>query len=304
MSHRNLIICDSELSYAYNLMEMVVSKKELALQVSVFSDLEGVAKFSKQHAIDFLLVEEVFPEEERVSIKAERTFVITRGICENRGEQEVPIYKYQSADKIFEQVLATCGKEEQEKIFFNCRQEKTKIIGMYSPISRVGQTTFALNKGKEWAEKNHTLYLNMETYAGIGNIFGAESYNLSDLMYFIKQEHNHFGLRLSSFVKQMEELDYIAPMPIVEDIRAITGAEWLHLLTQINKYSIYETLVLDMGDCIQEILEILAVCDEIYMLTLEDQISKSKVFQFEENLKLLGKENILERIIEVSEGNR
>ena len=41
-----------------------------------------------------------------------------------------------------------------------------EVIGVYSPIHRIGKTQYALQLAKEFAKKGNTLYLNLEAYAG------------------------------------------------------------------------------------------------------------------------------------------
>ena len=45
-----------------------------------------------------------------------------------------------------------------------------------------------------------------------------------------------------------------------------------------------------------------SMCNEIYMPVREGRISKGKVFQFEKNLRLLGREELLEKIVRIQLG--
>ena len=100
--------------------------------------------------------------------------------------------------------------------------------------------------GKELAEKGPVLYLNLEEYAGGEHYFSKEQeQNLGDLLYYSKQETGNLGLRISMMTGQIGNMDYIRPIPVVQDLQAVTAEEWLQLFEQIVEKSIYEVLILD-----------------------------------------------------------
>ena len=41
------------------------------------------------------------------------------------------------------------------------------LIGVYSPVHRIGKTGFALKLGEQLGEEQPVLYLNLEEYAGV-----------------------------------------------------------------------------------------------------------------------------------------
>lgn len=187
-------------------------------------------------------------------------------------------------------------RRQKKKFFQVVKKGQQKIIAVYSPIHRVGKTTFALALGKELAKREEVLYLNMEEYAGFGERFAREeSKNLGDILYYLKQENSNLGLRLGAMVKQQEGLDYIPPIPVCADLKEITPEEWKLLFQQIMEHSVYEVLILDLGESIQGLFQILYLCDRIYMPVLEDQVSEEKLLQYEENLSKLGMESLKEK---------
>jgi len=81
------------------------------------------------------------------------------------------------------------------------RKTRGSLIGVYSPIHRIGKTKYALELGKELAEKGPVLYLNLEEYAGGEHYFSKEQeQNLGDLLYYSKQETGNLGLRISMMI--------------------------------------------------------------------------------------------------------
>ena len=78
-------------------------------------------------------------------------------------------------------------------------------------------------------------------------------------------------------------------------MREVTFEEWKQLLGAILSESSYETIVLDVGESVQGLMEILHFCDKIYMPILEDSISIQKIRQYEEGLMRIGLEEILKK---------
>ena len=165
------------------------------------------------------------------------------------------------------------------------------MIAVYSPIHRIGKTTFAFEMGKELAEKQKTLYLNLEGYSALM----GEGKNLGELLYYVHQEPECLGTRLCMMIKKQDALDYIVPIQMMNDLKEISVNEWKNLLQKILEESIYENVVLDLGDCVDGVFEILRLCDWVYMPVLEDGISHQKVCRYEETILRIGYGDILQK---------
>lgn len=285
MNGKNLVICDSEFLYANKLMENILEKKELAIKVYICTTWEKVEALAEEQKIHILIVDEKLLQEDRGLVKAGQVFILTKQAGNFEDTVEKRIYKYQCADQILAEIFDTYFERTKEMLFREVKRYAPRMIAVYSPIHRAGKTSFAIGLGKELGKQRKTLYLNLEEYAGFGSLFEkAEGQNLGDVLYYAKQEETNFKMRLNSMVRQMGELDYIAPILCNSDLREITVDEWKQFLKQIVEDSIYENIILDLGECVQGLLELLDICDLIYMPVLEDVISKEKLAQYEENL--------------------
>ena len=70
---KRLIICDPEKGYARALGMFLSQKRELSLQVQVYTDLEGV----EEEQADCLIISDQFPEEERKKLTGKTVFLLT-----------------------------------------------------------------------------------------------------------------------------------------------------------------------------------------------------------------------------------
>lgn len=296
MRQRNLCICDGESAYAGHLSEMLEEKKEVRFQICCCSTFEHAAELAAEMVIDILIVGEEIPHEERKQIPAGKVFVLTQEKEKSFEDNETGVYRYQSIDEIFTQMAQACLDSDSGELFCLTGKKKKDMICVFSPVHRTGKTTFALELGKELARYESTVYLNLEMYAGRGGLFPEErGQTLSDLLYYSRQEDQNLGLRMGMMVRQMQNLDYMMPSAVSADIRSVTAEEWRRFLMQILNQSIYEIVILDISEGIQGLTDMLDLAGKVYMPVLDDPVSLGKVRQFEDEMKLMGVEDILDK---------
>lgn len=297
MHANNFVICDAEQEFAENFLRAVKDKKELNAQLHLFQELEQVQEFAEERGIQILLLGEEYPWEDRIRIPAEKRFVFVKEKDTELPEGEGAVYKYQSADQILIQIM---GKAVKERIVSGeLSRNGGRLIGIYSPVHRIGKTKFAIKLGKELAQKGPALYLNLEDYSGDECYFpDSQAQSLEDLLYYVRQEKGNLGLRISMMTGQLEELDYIRPMPVLQDLRAVGPGEWINLFEQILEHCIYESVILDLGDNVDGLYEILQECSTVYTLYIEERAAKAKLAQYTENLRRTGYESVLEHTVQ------
>lgn len=331
MYGKNLVICDCEEQYAKNLLQVLSHVHQTETSLYLFYTIQELKKFSEQKRIDCLLISSDYEQAQREEIPAEKKYVLVRE-KQPLAEGEIGIFRYQSAENIWRKMQqkkekkrsvvrmdpqSTPRHEKREEARIYIRQEtinesKTmanvngRLIGVYSPIHRIGKTKFALELGKKLAEKGPVLYLNLETYSGGEGYFPEQQKeNLGDLIYYSRQEQLNLGMRISMMAGQLGKLDYIEPMCFLQDLKGVSQEEWIGLLQQILHQCIYKKIILDLGDSVNGLFEILAFCDVVYTPYIEDRISRMKLIQYTENLRKTGMDGIIEKTIQKKmQGNR
>lgn len=297
MNSRNLVICDREVEYAARLADYLVGKRELALQVKICESLEQVSVICEDTHVDILLLDERIKFGDRSLQEVGKVLYLTAS-KEHSSESDELIFRYQSVEELCAILMQGLSEKQSEKVWCPSVHGKRRMIGFYSPVHRLGQTGYAIQKGIEWSKEANVLYLNMEPYAGIGGYFVEErEKNLSMLLYYAKQETGNPALLITTLIRQMRGLDYISPAECPEDLKTVTVDEWMWLFREILDRSIYEVLILDLGDSIQGLFEILKQCDEVYMMTANDRSAAAKIRQYEEMLCRHGYGCVWERMI-------
>lgn len=297
MNSRNLVICDREVEYAARLADYLIGKRELALQVKICESPEQVSAICEETHVDILLLDERIKFGDRCQQDVGKILYLTAS-KDHSSASEKRIFRYQSVEGINAVLMQGLSEKENEKIWCPSGQGKRRMIGFYSPVHRLGQTSYAIQKGIELSKEANVLYLNMEPYAGIGGYFVEErEKNLSMLLYYAKQETGNPAFLMTTLIRQIQGLDYIPPAECPEDLKTVTVTEWMWLFREILERSIYEVLILDLGDCIQGLFEILKQCDEVYMMTANDRSAAAKIRQYEEMLSRHGYGCVWERMI-------
>ena len=100
-----MIICSEEELYVLRLADVIADREELDLQVQVCTSFEQAERLEEFQGAELLLIGDEIPYEKRQMSRAARRFVLTSQEGTEVGEEEIPIYKYQSVRRIFAQIV-------------------------------------------------------------------------------------------------------------------------------------------------------------------------------------------------------
>lgn len=290
-----LILCDCEEEYALLMSDFLKAHKDLPWEIRTYTTLETLLDREKKEEIALLVMAESVYRRKINELHFKKLVILNEsGI--RRGEGIENISKYQQAEDVLRKLLE-CYADITEagfpKLTEGCR---TKVIGVYSPVRRSFQTTFALTMSQLLAGKNRTLYLNFEYYAGNPELLlDMQTRDLADLLYFLNVDKEKFGLRMQSMVQRKGLLDYIPPMRSGQNLLHITTEEWLQLLENITDLGEYEYIVLDLSESIQGLFELLRNCHKVFMPVKQDGIAKCKLMQYEQMLELYDYRDVLQK---------
>ena len=297
MKNRILAVCDPEEEYVSRLMEYLNENHVSPFYVRAFTSKEALLDFAKEEDVEVVLIASQLLQSggdaDMKNLHVGKRILLTQGQVPSELEGEPAVYKYQSAEKIIREVLFFYAEEAQPYLQAALLKEEVRIYGVYSPIHRIGKTSFSLALGSVCAAKKRTLYLNLEPYSGFEEMSDmdvrsgsrtlqsyGQPWNLGDLLYYLQKGKQGFLYKLRSVTQSLGELDYILPVSSGEDLLAMTESEWEELLERLIAEAGYECLVIDFSDCIQGLPALLEKCSKVYMPVLEDRISRAKIRQF------------------------
>ena len=301
MKQKIFAICDMEEAYALRMAEYVLEKIRIPYALHLFTKVEELEKFIEQEEIEILLIAESALEllcEEYVRRQVAQMFVLQEN--DMREDEYPPSYisKFQSPEKIISLLIESVeGLSDWRRAGTQTRTE-VKLIGIYSPIKRCLQTSFALTMGQILAREHRVLYFNFESYSGFGQLLGKEFLaDVTDVMYYFHCDKEKLALHLPAIIQNINGLDYIPPMQSQTELWETDGRQWLELCRNIAEIGQYEYIILDLDDGMSSLFELLRECYKIYTITRDDSFAVAKLNQYEQILKFYELEEIADKTV-------
>lgn len=300
MRQRVFAICDAEEAYAARLMEYMIEKVRLPYAFHLFTEAEELQKFLQREKVEILLIAEnalKLLREEYVRRQVEQMFVLREGEGTERSDTAC-ISKLQSPQAILGMMAESIGETSGWDPKETAPGAEVKLIGVYSPVKRCLQTTFALTLGQILAREHRTLYLNFENYSGFGQMLRRDfSLDMMDLMYYFRCDRERLAIRLPAVIQDINGLDYIPPTQSVMGMREADGKQWLELCEYVAAIREYEYVILDLDDAVDGLFDLLRHCSRIYTITKEDSFAVAKLNQYEQILKFNEMDEIADRTV-------
>lgn len=290
-----LVLCDAEEEYAQLMTDFLKAQKELPWEIHTYTAVEKLMQEEQKTQIALLVVAESVYTEEIGRLQTLCVVILNESGMVRWGQVQ-NVNKYQRADNVLRNLLEAymdiAGKQ-LPRLKSDCC---VKLIGIYSPVRRCLQTSFALTMGQLLAAEHRTLYLNFEHYAGITELLpDMQTRDLADLLYFLSAEKDKFRLRMQTIIRQKGSLFYVPPMRSGQNLLTITREEWMALLQKIAELGDYEYVILDLSESMQGLFDILRICTRVFTLTTEDPVAQSKLMQYEQILSLASYGDVLNK---------
>ncbi len=291
MEHKILALCDPEKDYAQHMADFLRRKKDAVWEIRVFSEKRELLEFAGEESMEILLIAETVYGDFVQGLKVKLPIILSEtGVIKAQGL--VHIDKYQPAEKVRQEMLYHYMEHSEEGYIRMSGVGKGKLIGMYSPVRRCLQTTFALTFSQLLAEKHRTLYLSFEYYSGLEEWKECKRQDLSTLLYHRQTKGQLQGMHLQTLVRKEGNLDCVVPMVNGENLLYVTSEEWKKLLDNLIHCGEYEYVVLDLSENLQGLFEILRACDHIYTMVLEEPAALQKICAYEQMLLLQEYEDV------------
>lgn len=293
MKKDKLIICDTEEDYARKMYEYIQTKYGETYEVLLFTNEAALVNYLNDNYADLLLYangsSELIEQVRNIGQK------IVLSDKEEMVSEEQVIYKYNSADSIMQEVMSLYIATDNN-VSGRRKGEKIKVIGIYTPVKRSFQTTFALTLGQILAKQCKTLYLNFECFSGFDVLSGKlTKTDLLDLVYFAECAEDSFSYRLNSIIETMGSLDYIPPTKVYTRFSEIDKSQWLKLIDVISEKTTYEYLILDLSENIIGLFDILDRCDRIYTIRNTERTASAKIANYENLLREENRDRIIDK---------
>lgn len=292
---KTFAICDLDRQYVKNLVQYINNRQTLPLRLQAFTSPELLKEYAGKHEVELLLISTEAMDEEIAKLPISRIVLLTEeGMVAVRGLPSVN--RYQASGTLVKEVMQHYGMEGMAEALAAAGSAATRLIGVYSPIKRCGKTSLALALGEAYAAKSRVLYINLEDFSGFREMLGREyRMDISDLIYFYREEKEGTAARAEQMAEKLRGMDYLPPAVCPADLRAVRAGEWREWLLLLMQ-SRYDVIIVEPGELVDGVEEILSLCEKIYVPVRGDRVSRAKLSDYENYLILSGWESIKSRM--------
>ncbi len=293
MKH-TIMICDNDRQYAYKAAGYINSKDGFPFEARVPDSLTEIKSNKNGMNIDIVLIDESMLEQTGEHWSGINLIILSGNSLKQNGNNRV-IYKYQSMDGIAKEILKYAASRDDLKNLVS-RKSSMKVIGMFSPIGRSGQTSIGLAIGQNLAKNHRTLFVSMDCYGGIpSDMFTVPCQgDLSDLLYSVNNDSKDIAALIGGASGSIGGLDVMPSMDRHNDLISITYPEWRNFLRHIEDNTDYEFVILDMTKAVQGLMDIIALCHKMLVTVRDEEKNSEKLVGFKKEIE--GIEDVGENI--------
>lgn len=287
MKYGTLYLWDSDKAYSQRLSKYINSIPSMPFVVEVLTEPPEEVSLGVG---DMLLAAEL---DGAGSIPVTGLCVfLAEGPVSASGTRDPMIFKYQSARRIYEQVLEFYIEATGAQAGYGLSGKVCEIIGVYSPIGRIGKSAYARELALNYIREGPVLLVDLSLFSTLYQSLGIlESKGLSDVIYYLKENKQNLIMKLQSCIYHEHKdptsgygLDYLLPVTHPSDLREVTDQEWQRLFTAVAQLNTYTHMILDFGPWPEEV-GLLLMCKELHVPYIETREALGKLSQFENLLE-------------------
>ncbi|MBO4458561.1 MAG: hypothetical protein J5802_12645 [Butyrivibrio sp.] len=306
MNRPLLAICDTERDYCRRLDEYLRDHLNLSFEICSFTDAEIFKEFAEKKIPALtVLSQSVYASLSDKGMMREMRNVLVLDeagsyVNENVGQEEeknvIHMSKYLPAGRIIDGILDFCVKipEGIGNLDAEKGAGKVKLLGLFSPLSRCGQTALAVKICEELAKHGKTMLLNFDSFSMVTEIMGHDAEeDITDLLYYAECEEAKFSVYLERIKRAARGFDFIPPAKTASQIKEITFERILSLSKLLSETAGYEYIVLDLSEFPDGLCDILRACDRVFTIVGESRTESYKITQYTKVLSQNGYDDIL-----------
>ena len=298
MNEKIMIICDKDVTYTKRLVERMIEAKSFSgrYKLQIFDSLLAALEYSEAVQISVLILDERFLDTDGgddmyLKLKAARIHNIYLLLenDEGLGKSIYPgFYKYQASSLLIRKLEETIANKNSGREVL--ADNDVKILGFFSPRESVEKTIFACLAGLSLGDKKGALYINLERYSEFEALFGRKTgKNMTEAIFYLLREDDVPVSMVTDIFEEYEGLWYLPPIDKAlefEGLKADMLPKAIQRLKNILKKEelMQRLIILDFSGAVQGYMELLGLCDSVYVIERGDCFSTAALDSFNEEL--------------------
>lgn len=275
-----------------------LDSRKYLLENRRFTSMDKLLEYLQDHSVDVLLLgQEV--ELERLPSGPETGKVIVLSEGKLVGENDVSvIFKYQSAEKILQEIFALLAEKTDYPDFSTCAGKQTEFVCFYSPsgvLEGLWQKLYANRSGD--GSSARTLLVNLNLFDGRMDCSGQEPVRgISDLLFYIRQRKEKTPLKLQSLVQRQAEFDYLPAASDCRDLYSLQPGDVDFMLRMFAGKTPYERVYFETGFLSEAVLHLFCCCNCIYLPAARTQWERNQQSAWKGWMVREGMEDVIKQI--------
>jgi len=296
-----LAIYDYETDYANHLMDFIKRKQKMIMQVRVFTNHKSLNEYLDHNQIHILLLGESIPVEEVLHGKIKNICILSEGNKDQDNIGYPVIYKFQSAEQVMQEIFSYYPLEVQGGKSKASAEHRIKIISIYSIAREAEQVVISLSLAQQYSINKKTLYINLDIFQALPELLGQNiEKNLSEFIYFLKQNHPNLISKMNCIITKMDKLDYIQGVTFGPDLYELTLDDMGQWIKELKKSTDYEVIIFDVGCFFEATLELFRESDQVLLILGENDWEQAKYHNFKGQLLWAGYDDVLQKVKVIS----
>lgn len=295
-----IAIYDKELEYARSFMDYINETSHFNMETIVFTSIDKLKEFVLDNTIEILLLDELPEDLDLVHVK--NLFILSEGKSANEEDEILRVYKYQSMESIMKEIIEHYNKKafKLESSKLNRNQTNASIIGIFSPENSSYKEILGVAVAQAFAKQKKTLLLNLELFSSTYLTDQDKKIsNLSEIIYLVKEKSSEFVLYLNESIYKYGNIDCVLPVEHYSDLYELEEGDIQQLIGELKCNSNYEVIILILDFINKTTIDIMELCEKIYVPTNNSIFTKSKEKSFSHMLKLEQRDYINERFVSI-----
>ena len=268
MNKTKLAICMKDLEYQTRFVSCFMNHYNHQYELHVFTSIE---EMEESHLTGYAVIITGEYSTEEMAFFVERGEIILN-LQEDFGnendetnEKLVQTEKYQEVYKIAEYIERLVADKMPGK---GNGQPRTgcEMIGVYSLTQEMYQAPFAALVGKIYGEQQKVLVLDLQSYSGLSDMeVGMTSMGLEDLL-SVALTGNYSKSRMLECIRHESNWDYICSTQNSQCLAEGTKELYEALIDMLVQELKYEVIIINFGTMFMGQLDMMELCQRIYLL--------------------------------------
>ncbi len=283
---KTIALCDSDSIYAARFMEYFQNKQEFEWNITAFTKKEKLEAYLQDHSLEILLAGSMEMIETLPADKVQSCYLLTEESQEDCPER-TGIFRYQSVERIMEQVLTDYFRKQDEKTAID-NPNRMNIITVFSPVPNGQDASFAWSMGFQLARQRKVLLLPLELFSMKQLDFIDQAHQgLSEFIYYLKENSNLLS-KLKELLNYSNNLAFLAGASHGFDLLSLNKEDIHRWITMLRTNTDYHSVIFYLSFYYEAGIELLKLSDRVVIIKGQSSYENEVYREWERQMDCVG----------------